>query len=308
MQRAAAAAVGLPAQRMAVASTGVIGKQLDVAAVSRGIEAAAPLLNAEGGPAFAESICTTDRFPKSCCFEVSTKDGLVRLAGTAKGAGMIAPGMATMLCVVTTDALLDAPGARSLLSKEVEHSFNRVSVDGQMSTNDCVFFLANGASGIRLSAQGRFELGTALRALLLRLALMMVADGEGATKVVRLSVRGARTEEDARLAARAVADSPLVKTAMYGCDPNWGRILSAAGAALADQKLPGTILEIGGIRLVEKATPLPLDVEQEEGLEQVMRSPEVDILLDFGAGPGQEQLFFADLGYEYVTINAEYHT
>jgi glutamate N-acetyltransferase/amino-acid N-acetyltransferase len=147
-----------------------------------------------------------------------------------------------------------------------------------------------------------------MRALLLRLALMMVADGEGATKVIRLRVRGARTEDDARLAARAVADSPLVKTAMYGCDPNWGRILSSAGAALADQKLPQALLEIGGIRLVEQATPLTLDVEQAAALSQVMESPEVDILLDLGAGTGEELLFFADLGYEYVTINAEYHT
>jgi glutamate N-acetyltransferase / amino-acid N-acetyltransferase len=308
MQQAAAVAAGLPRERVAVASTGIIGHQLDRGLVQTGIEAAGRSLSAVGGPAFAESILTTDRFPKTAAFEVATRDGLVRLAGCAKGAGMIAPGMATMLCAVTTDALLDPETARSLLHSEVEHTFNRVSVDGQMSTNDCVFFLASGASGISLSTQGRAQLSAALGSLLLRLALMMVADGEGATKVMRLRLTGAPSDEAARLAARAVADSPLVKTAMYGGDPNWGRILSSAGAALADHGLNETVLEMGGLRLVERATPLSLEPDEEARLRQVMDGPEIDILLDLKAGSSQETVYFSDLGYEYVTINAEYHT
>lgn len=308
MQRAAAAALGLLPDRVGVASTGIIGHPLDTGRVGAGIQAAAAALSPQGGPAFAEAIQTTDRFPKMCAYEVRTQEGVVRLGGAAKGAGMIAPGMATMLCVVTTDALVDQETARSLLHQEVEHTFNSISVDGQMSTNDCVLFLANGASGLHLSAEGQGHLRAALRTLLLRLALMMVADGEGATKVIRLRVRGARIEEDAKAAARAIADSPLVKTAMYGCDPNWGRILSAAGAALPGQQLGQTTLEIGGIALVRQATPLPLDTKQADRLAEVMRGPEVDIVLDFKAGEAEEVLYFSDMGYEYVTVNAEYHT
>jgi glutamate N-acetyltransferase / amino-acid N-acetyltransferase len=308
MQHLTGERLGLSPERVGVASTGIIGHQLDMRLMAAGVGAACAALAPDGGRDFAESILTTDRFAKTAAFELATREGAVRLAGAAKGAGMIAPGMATMLCVVTTDAVLEPALARSLLEKEVEHSFNRVSVDGQMSTNDCVFLLASGASGIGLSGDGRGLFSAALKALLLRLALMMVADGEGATKVIRLRVTGAPSDEEARLAARAVADSPLVKTAMYGCDPNWGRILSAAGAALADRRLNDTALEIGGVRLVEQATPLALERADEDRLHTVMRSPEIDVLLDLRAGSGRETVYFSDMGHEYVTINAEYHT
>lgn len=308
MQSAAAQALGLPINRVGVGSTGVIGQPLDGAKAVAGIEAAAAQLTSEGGPVFAQAIMTTDRFPKVCALEVSTRDGVVRIAGAAKGAGMIAPGLATMLCVVTTDAGVSASVARSMLAREVGRTFNRISVDGQMSTNDTVFLLANGASGVQLSADGAAQLGGALRALLLRLALMMVADGEGATKVMRLNVLGAGTDEEAQTVARAVAGSPLVQTAMYGCDPNWGRILSAAGAALPGRAFPDVALEIGGVALLEKSTPVVLDPEGAERLQEVMAGPEVDIRLDLGSGHGSDIVYFADIGHEYVTINAEYHT
>jgi glutamate N-acetyltransferase / amino-acid N-acetyltransferase len=308
MQAAAAQALGLPINRVGVGSTGVIGQPLDGAKVVAGIQTAVAALTTEGGPAFAEAIMTTDRFPKVCALDVSTRDGVVRIAGAAKGAGMIAPGLATMLCVVTSDAGLSESVARSMLAREVGRTFNRISVDGQMSTNDTVFLLANGASGVQLSADGAAQLGGALRWVLLRLALMMVADGEGATKVMRLNVSGAGTDEEAQTVARAIAGSPLVQTAMYGCDPNWGRILSAAGAALPGRAFPDVVLEIGGVALLEKSSPVVLDPEGAARLHTVMTGPEVDIRLDLASGHGSDIVYFADIGHEYVTINAEYHT
>lgn len=308
MQAATATALGLPPDRVGVASTGPIGRRLDTSAVLRGIDAAVAGLASDGGSHFSEAILTTDRFPKSCAVDVHTRDGVVRVGATAKGAGMIAPGMATMLCLVTTDAVLLPTMARSLLSREVNHTFNRISVDGQMSTNDCVFLMANGASGIRPSGEALAQFGAGLRAVLMRLALMMVADGEGATKVARLRVKGARTDEEARSATRAVADSTLVKTAVYGCDPNWGRVLSAVGAALPDSSFPRVTLDIGGARIVQDAEPVGLGPDQREALHATMRGCEIDIVLDLCAGAGTDEVFFSDLGHEYVTINAEYHT
>ena len=308
MQNTAAQALGLAADRVGVASTGIIGVPLSGVKAAQGVRAAVAALSPSGGRDFAESILTTDRFAKVGAFDVATDDGVIRLGACAKGAGMISPSMATMLCLVTTDAGIAPSVARSLLMREVGHTFNRISVDGQMSTNDCVFLLANGASNVRLSATGVTQLGAALRALLLRLALMMVADGEGATKVVHLRVKGARSDDDARAVSRAVGDSPLVKTAMYGCDPNWGRILSAAGAALPNRSFPAVCLDIGGVRLVENAGAVALSEEERARLREVMDGSEVDIVLDLQSGVAADEIYFSDLGHDYVTINAEYHT
>lgn len=308
MQGATAAALGLPPHRVAVASTGPIGRPLETPLVLQGIDAAVAALAADGGSRFSEAILTTDRFAKSCAVDVHLRDGVVRVGATAKGAGMIAPGMATMLCVVTTDAVLTPTVARSLLSREVNHTFNRISVDGQMSTNDCVFLMASGASGIAPAGEGLAQFGVGLRSVLVRLALMMVADGEGATKVVRLRVRGARTDDEARVAARSVADSSLVKTAVYGCDPNWGRILSSVGAAVPDTTFPHVTLQMGGVGIVRDAEAVDLTAEQSDALHATMRGCEIDVELDLGGGVGTDEIFFCDLGHEYVTINAEYHT
>lgn len=308
MQRACAEALEAPAAQVGVASTGVIGVPLDPQSIAAGVRQAARALSLNGGPAFGKAIMTTDRFPKMCALDLSTDQGVVRLGACAKGAGMIAPAMATMLCVVTSDVLLDGQEADALLRSAVARTFNSITVDGEMSTNDCVFFLASGASGIRLGGAGRSKFAAALEALLLRLALMMVADGEGATKIIRVTVREAETPEQAQAVARAVADSPLVKTAMHGADPNWGRIMGAAGACLAGRTLPEARLHLCGVQVVEQGTARPLTEAERTGLKAGMQEPEIDIELQLGLGQAWAQVHFADLGHEYISINAEYHT
>jgi len=305
---ACAARLGLGADRVGIASTGVIGVPLDQGSVVAGIASATERLDRAGGAAFAECIMTTDRFSKSLALDVRTDGGVVRLGACAKGAGMIAPGMATMLCVATTDAVIPPKLARTMLDREVGHSFNLISVDGQMSTNDCVFLMASGASGVELSVEAARQVGFALRYALLRLALMMVADGEGATKVVHLVVEGAPDEQSARIACRAVADSTLVKTAMYGGDPNWGRILSAVGAALPGRAFPAVALRIGDVTLVKSGSPVDPGADGKTRLQEIMSEGEIEIVLHLDQGGGKDEVFFSDLGHEYVTINAEYHT
>ena len=228
-----------------MASTGVIGEPLDMGKVEPGIAAAAAAVKPGGGEHFSQAIRTTDSSPKRGALEIETADGVVRLGAAAKGCGMISPRMATMLCFVTCDAAVAVDDWRTLLTAAVEESFNRITVDGQESTNDTVVGFANGASGVRLGKAGLGRLAEALDALLLALAVGMVADGEGATKVVRLTVDGARDAGEAERVARAVADSPLVKTAFFGRDANWGRIVQAVGQALGRDAAPGTAGEAG---------------------------------------------------------------
>ncbi len=224
MQERCAAALGIDGSAVAVAETGTIGVPLDTGKVLAGINDAANALSDLGGQDFSEAIMTTDRGPKRCCVRI----GGVTLSAQAKGAGMIEPGFATMLCFVQTDAVV--PDAMSALRPAVDDSFERITVDGQMSTNDTVLLQASGVSGLELPTG-------LLDAVLLQLALEIVADGEGATRVGRIEVLGAAEPAEAELAARAIANSPLVKTALYGRDPNWGRIAQAAGQALAGSEL-----------------------------------------------------------------------
>lgn len=308
MQQACAEALDAPASQVAVCSTGIIGVQLDTQVVAAGVKKAAAALNAEGGRSFNHSIMTTDRFPKICAVAVDTPDGLVKLGVCGKGAGMISPAMATMLCAVTCDALLEPAEMRVLLKSAVDGSFNRVTVDGEMSTNDTVLFLASGASGVRPGMESLELIGAALDAMLLRVALMIVADGEGSTKIMRLQVEGAETQGDALKVARAIADSPLVKTAMHGGDPNWGRIISSAGAALAGRSLPATALDLCGVRVVERGAACAVSAESAARMSAAVKAPEVDIELDLGMGDESSEIYFADLGHEYITINAEYHS
>ena len=307
MQQACAEVLGAPATAVAVGSTGIIGVQLDAAFMAAGVREAASAIRTGGGPDFNRSIMTTDRFPKMCAFEVDTAAGTVRLGVCAKGAGMISPAMATMLCVVTTDAVLTPDDMRSLLRTAVGRSFNRVTVDGEMSTNDSVFFLSSGASGVRPDTADQVQIGIALEAMLLRIALMMVADGEGATKIMRLVVAGAETEHGAIAVGRAIADSPLVKTAMHGGDPNWGRIISSAGAAMANRSLPKASLQLCGVKVVEDGAACGVSQTDRTKMTAAMKRPEIDIKLDLGLGTSSTELFFADMGHEYITINAEYH-
>ncbi len=272
-----AAALDLAPSQVAVAETGTIGVPLPIDAVLGGIADAASALAPDGGNAFSDAILTTDRWPKRCTLRV----GGVTLSAQAKGAGMIEPNMATMLCFVQTDAVVD--DADALLSAAVAASFNRITVDGQMSTNDMVLLQASGASGQPLP-DGLLE------AVLLQLAIEIVRDGEGAARAARIEVTEAATQAEAERVARAIANSPLVKTALFGRDPNWGRIAQAAGAALAGEDLD----ELGAEAI--DATELGAETE------------EAEIGLRLGRGEHSAHVWFSDLGYEYVKINAEYTT
>ncbi|MBN1628472.1 MAG: bifunctional glutamate N-acetyltransferase/amino-acid acetyltransferase ArgJ [Thermoleophilia bacterium] len=308
MQQACAEALNASASQVAVCSTGIIGVQLDAEAVAAGVKKATAALHAEGGRSFNHSIMTTDRFPKISAVAVDTPDGLVKLGVCGKGAGMISPAMATMLCAVTCDAVLEPAEMRVLLKSAVDRSFNRVTVDGEMSTNDTVLFLASGASGVRPGMESLKRIGAALDAILLRVALMIVADGEGSTKIMRLRVEGAETQGDALKVARAIADSPLVKTAMHGGDPNWGRIISSTGAAMAGRSLPAATLDLCGVRVVKGGAASAVSAEDGVRMTTAVKAPEVDIELDLGVGNESTEIYFADLGHEYITINAEYHS
>ena len=277
MSTVAARQLGLEQPQVAVAETGTIGVPLPVDAVLVGIAEAASSLREDGGTAFSDAILTTDRWPKHC----TLRAGGVTLSAQAKGAGMIEPNMATMLCFVQTDAVVENVDAR--LRAAVDASFNRITVDGQMSTNDTVLLQASGASGQPLP-EGLLE------AVLTQLAIEIVRDGEGAARTARIEVTGAASQAEAERVARAIANSPLVKTALFGRDPNWGRIAQAAGAALVGEELP----ELGAENI--DAAELGADVD------------EAEIGLRLGRGEHSAHVWFSDLGYDYVKLNAEYTT
>jgi glutamate N-acetyltransferase/amino-acid N-acetyltransferase len=273
----AAEKLGLRPEVVAVAETGVIGVPLPIDAVLSGIGEAAQALTETGGVAFSDAILTTDRWPKRCTVKV----GGVTLSAQAKGGGMIQPNMATMLCFVQTNAVVDEPDAA--LRAATDASFERITVDGQMSTNDTVLLQATGASGEPLP-EGLLE------AVLLQLAIEVVADGEGSSRVGRIQVDGAASPAEAERVARAIANSPLVKTALFGRDPNWGRIAQAAGMALAGEDLE----EIGA------------DAIDNDELGADVAEAEIGVRLD--RGEFGTHVWFSDLGYEYVRINGEYTT
>jgi glutamate N-acetyltransferase / amino-acid N-acetyltransferase len=277
MAEAAARELGLATEQVAVAETGTIGVPLPVEAVLGGIAEAASGLSPSGGEAFSDAILTTDRWPKRCTLQV---DG-VTLSAQAKGAGMIEPNMATMLCFVQTDAVVEDADAR--LGAAVGASFNRITVDGQMSTNDTVLLQASGASGKPLP-DGLLE------AVLMQLAIEIVRDGEGAARTARIEVTEAASQAEAERVARAIANSPLVKTALFGHDPNWGRIAQAAGAALV-----GEDIEELGAENIDAA-----ELGDEVG--------EAEIGLRLGRGEHAAHVWFSDLGFDYVKLNAEYTT
>jgi glutamate N-acetyltransferase / amino-acid N-acetyltransferase len=269
--------LGIPSERVAVAETGTIGVPLPIEAVLGGIGEAAASLAADGGSAFSDAILTTDRWPKRCTLRANG----ITLSAQAKGAGMIEPNMATMLCFIQTDAVV--PDADACLREAVEGSFNRITVDGQMSTNDTVLLQASGSSGQPLP-QGLLE------AVLRQLAIEIVRDGEGASRAAQIEVSEAASAAEAERVARAIANSPLVKTALFGRDPNWGRIAQAAGAALIGEDLE----ELGAENI--EAAELGAEVE------------EAEIGLRLGRGEHAAHVWFSDLGYDYVKLNAEYTT
>ena len=305
MQARAAERLGIEPVQVGVASTGVIGQELPRDAVLAGIDAAAAQLG-DGAEDLSQAILTSDSGPKRACLDVELPSGRVRLAAQAKGAGMISPRYATMFCFVQTDAGVNAGTLDLLTGVCVKRSFDRISVDGQLSTSDTVFALASGASGVAVEAETEDELrlGEALDALLRQLAVEIVADGEGCERVGRVVVRGGA--DSVEPVARAVADSPLVKTALHGGDPNFGRILQAAGAAMPPGSQFVVDLEIEGRQVVSAGDAVPFDEAELRDLEATVRGDEVDFALTLPGEGGEAEVFFSDLSEAYVSFNSKY--
>ena len=307
MQGAAAIAAGVPHERVAVASTGVIGVPLDTQAIVSGLARAAGQLRAEGDADFTAAIMTTDAFEKRATLDVALPGGgTVRLSAQAKGAGMIQPSFATMLCFVQTDAALSPETADLLLGVTVKRSFDRISVDGQLSTNDTALLMCSGASGVEIAPETEDELrfGEALDALLRQLALDIVRDGEGAARVGRVVVTGGDGEAVER-AARGVANSPLVKAALNGGDPNWGRIAQAVGGALTDTAPLALDIAIEGVPVCARGAAARFD---EAALAERVARDEVEYVVGLPGEGFETEVFFSDLSHGYVTINADYTT
>ena len=305
-QALAAELIGTAPERVGLASTGTIATELPREPLLAGVRGCVELLGPEAA-GFSEAIMTTDRAAKRACLEVALASGTVRLAAQAKGAGMISPRFATMFCFVETDAELAAETLDLLLGVTVKRSFDRISVDGQLSTSDTVFALASGAAGVSVEPQTPDELvlGEAMDALLRQLAIEIVADGEGAERIGRVVVRG--DSEVVEPVARAVANSPLVKTALHGADPNFGRILQATGQALAGSGLPFAVdLEVQGRQLVSAGDAIPVGGDEWSALERDVRAPEVEYVLTVPGEGGETEVFFSDLSEEYVTLNSDY--
>ena len=306
MQGMGALVAGVKEDQVAVCSTGVIGVPLPMQKITQGIVAAAHGLATDGDASFSAAIRTTDAFEKRARLQVKLPSGTVMLTGQAKGAGMISPGFATLLVFVQTDAKLSPETSDLLLGVCVKRSFERVSVDGQLSTNDTVILQCSGESGVAIDPETEDELrfGEALDALMRQLALLVVSDGEGARRVGRVVVRGG--DDDAVSAvARTVANSPLVKTALYGGDPNWGRIIQAVGAAM-----PGTAplpvdISIEGVQVCARGGYVAHDAA---ALGQAVTRDEVEYEIGLPGEGAETEVFFSDLGHEYVTINADYTT
>ncbi len=306
MQGAGALVAGVTEDQVAVCSTGVIGVPLPMDKINQGILAAAHALSGDGDAAFSAAIQTTDAFEKRARLQVTLPSGTVTITGQAKGAGMLSPSFATLLVFIQSDALLSADTCDLLLGVCVKRSFERVSVDGQLSTNDTVILQCSGESGVAVEPETEDELrfGEALDALLRQLSLLVVRDGEGARRVGRVVVRGGDAAAvDA--VARSVANSALVKTALYGGDPNWGRIIQAVGAAM-----PGTAplpvdIAIEGMPVCGRGAVIPHDAA---ALAEAVSGDEIEYEIGLPGEGAEAEVFFSDLGHEYVTINAEYTT
>jgi glutamate N-acetyltransferase / amino-acid N-acetyltransferase len=306
MRTAAARIAEVDEQQVAVASTGVIGVPLPIERVLTGIAAIGSELRPEGGEDFAEAIRTTDAFRKQVTLDVALAAGTVRLSIQAKGAGMISPSFATLLVFIQTDAQLQADEAELLLSVCTKRSFDRISVDGQLSTSDTIVLQASGASGVRIEPKSEDEraFGEALDAALRQIALLVAKDGEGARRVGRVIVKGGDHRGVERV-AHAIADSPLVKTALYGGDPNWGRVIQAVGAALPGASHLNVDISMEGIVVCVNGGYVEHDAA---ALAEAVKRDEVDYEVVLPGDGAEAERYFSDLGHGYVTINAEYTT
>ena len=301
-----ARATGLQAHEIMPMSTGVIGEQLRLELWEKAVPRLASRLGTARLEDFARAIMTTDAFPKFAGAELELSGGTVRLCGAAKGAGMICPNMATMLSVFFCDALVEAEDWRAMFRRAADLTFNRVSVDGDTSTNDTLLGLANGASGVRVQKHELPLLEDALRELLAKISYMLVQDGEGASKVIHIQVRGAANEKDAELVARAIGHSQLVKTAMFGCDPNWGRIAAAAGRSGASFMAERVNISLCGVALLKNGQPTGVDVDA--SLTEPLEQRDVHIEIELGAGSAEYFFLCSDLGHDYVSCNADYRS
>ncbi|HPC18090.1 MAG TPA: bifunctional glutamate N-acetyltransferase/amino-acid acetyltransferase ArgJ [Candidatus Hydrogenedentes bacterium] len=300
--------IGARSEEICVLSTGVIGLPLPMDRIAYGVRECLASLRADGSADAAAAIMTTDTVPKETAVELALSGGTVRLGAIAKGAGMIAPNMATMFCLLTTDAAIEPEPLAKILRESVEVSFNQICVDNDMSTSDSVICLANGASGTPVLQPGTDDFGrfaAALRDVCIHMAQSLVRDGEGATKFVEIAVNGASSDNDAKIIARAIATSQLCKTAFFGQDPNWGRFACAAGysgASFIPEKL---CMWIDDIQVMRDGMPAEY---KEEDAAACMRKPEFRIRVEVGNGPGKTVFWTSDLSHNYVEINADYRT
>jgi glutamate N-acetyltransferase/amino-acid N-acetyltransferase len=301
-----ATAVGCPVEQVLVASTGVIGVSLDPEKVRAGIARAAQALGEHEGGQAARAIMTTDPFPKEAAATVLIGGQPVSIGGMAKGSGMIEPMMATMLAFLTTDAAVPAPILDWALRVAVADTFNAITVDGECSTNDCVMLLANGASGATVDDSNVEAFTDALRDVCRTLAIGVVRGGEGATKLITVTVTGGRSVDEARRAAKAIGNSPLVKTAVHGGDPNWGRLVAVAGRAGVDFHLNRARVAIGPIVLFAEGRPH--DEAAPRAAAYLKTNTDVEVTVHLGAGEATATVWTCDLTAEYVRINAEYRT
>ena len=298
--------VGCPIEQVLVASTGVIGVALPIARVMTGLPIAFAALGTDQGPMAARAIMTTDPFPKEAAAHVTIGARAVAgIGGMAKGSGMIEPMMATMLGFVTTDASVPQPLLDRALREAVNDTFNAITVDGDCSTNDCVMLLANGQSGTVVDETLYGEFVGGLRAVCLELALGIVRGGEGATKLVTVTVTGAASKADARRAAKAIANSLLVKTAIHGGDPNWGRLIAVAGRAGVEFELGRAAVSIGSTVLFKNGRPHDECAAQAAAY---MKGKDIAVGVNLGAGSASSTVWTCDLSAEYIRINADYRT
>ena len=294
-----------PPTQVVVASTGVIGVPLPMTAVEKGIAQAFERLTDGDDRTTADAILTTDSASKRASLEIDTPAGTVRIGAIAKGAGMIAPKMATMLAFITTDAAIDPADLQACLARVVNKTFNCITVDGDTSTNDMVIALANGASGVQLTGDALQPFEQGLYQVCEYLAKRIVKDGEGASRIFEVRVSGAADADAARRIACTIAESQLVKTAIHGGDPNWGRIIAAAGRAGAPIDVNRARLYLQGTLVFENGQPTEYD---ERALVEAMQTDEVSIVLALGDGDGEAHFWSSDLTAEYVKINAHYRT
>lgn len=303
-----AALLGIRPREVLVASTGVIGRPLPMEMVTQGIEFVVRNLNSQGSHSAAEAILTTDHTVKETAVQFSIGGHEISLGGIAKGAGMIAPEMATMLCFITTDAKIAGPVLQRSLSQAAETTFNAVTIDGEMSTNDMVLILANGKAGnptIQSGSAADQKFTAGLEQVMGELAKMMVRDGEGATKFVEIDVTGAKKEEDAKKVAHRIANSLLVKTMLHGADPNWGRIAACVGSSGVPVRMNRVEITIGTILVFLKGEPVE---HSREELKNILRNPEIQIGVDLGEGKAHFRIWTTDLSADYVKVNSGYTT